>query len=157
MLVFGVGYWLLRFVTPVLGGVTVALIGKVADLVVLGVVAGAALVYGQVRMGRGSAGETSLAPTDGPADTANGQRSAHDRLPAMFWIAVVPVGLLDTGANVAYNVGITQGLTSVVVVLSSLFSAVTVLLAWAFLRERLAAWQWAGVLSILVGIALVNL
>ncbi len=73
-----------------------------------------------------------------------------------FWLFVAPVGLLDTAANVAYNLGITVALTSVVVVLASLFSAVTVLLAWIFLREWLAGWQWLGVTAILVGIALVN-
>jgi drug/metabolite transporter (DMT)-like permease len=65
--------------------------------------------------------------------------------------------LLDTAANIAYNIGIATALTSVVVTLSSLFSAVTVLLAWVVLRERLALWQWAGVLTILLGVLLVNL
>ena len=59
-------------------------------------------------------------------------------------------------ANVAYNLGITVSLTAVVSVISSLFSAVTVLMAWVFLRERLARWQWAGVGAILVGIVLVS-
>ena len=74
-----------------------------------------------------------------------------------FWLWVVPVALLDTAANIAYNIGITTALTSVVVTLSSLFSAVTVLLAWVVLRERLALWQWVGVLTILLGVLLVNL
>ena len=73
-----------------------------------------------------------------------------------FWLWVIPVALLDTAANVAYNLGITVSLIAVVSVISSLFSAVTVLLAWVFLRERLARWQWAGVGAILVGIALVS-
>jgi drug/metabolite transporter (DMT)-like permease len=34
---------------------------------------------------------------------------------------------------------------------------VTVLLAWMFLRERLASRQWCGVAAILAGITLVNL
>jgi drug/metabolite transporter (DMT)-like permease len=73
-----------------------------------------------------------------------------------FWRWAVAVAVLDTAANVAYNLGITISLTAVVSVISSLFSAVTVLLAWFFLRERLARWQWAGVAAILVGIALVS-
>jgi drug/metabolite transporter (DMT)-like permease len=73
-----------------------------------------------------------------------------------FLVWVVPVALLDTTANLAYNLGISTALTSVVSVLSSLFSAVTVLLAAIFLGERLARWQWAGVGAILLGIALVG-
>jgi drug/metabolite transporter (DMT)-like permease len=67
------------------------------------------------------------------------------------------VALLDTAANVAYKIGIATTLTSVVVTLSSHFSAVTVLLAWVILRERQARWQWAGVFAILLGVLLVNL
>jgi drug/metabolite transporter (DMT)-like permease len=68
----------------------------------------------------------------------------------------VPVALLDTAANIAYNLGIAGSLTAVVSVTSSLFSVVTVLLAWVLLRERLVRWQWAGVAAILVGIALLS-
>lgn len=135
MLTFGVGYWLLRFVTDPLGGVTVAFIGKLADFAVLVVVALVLLVRRDLS-GRGAT------------------QTSH---PAAFWLYVVPTGLLDTAANVAYNLGITVALTSVVVVLASLFSAVTVGLAWIFLRERLAPWQRAGVGAILIGIVLVNL
>jgi drug/metabolite transporter (DMT)-like permease len=73
-----------------------------------------------------------------------------------FLVWVAPVALLDTAANIAYNLGIATALTSIVSVLSSLFSAVTVLLAALFLGERLARWQWAGVVAILLGIALVS-
>ena len=82
-------------------------------------------------------------------------RVGHVASPS-FWAWVVGVALLDTAANIAYNLGITISLTAVVSVISSLFSAVTVLLAWIFLRERLARWQWAGVAAILVGIVLVS-
>lgn len=73
-----------------------------------------------------------------------------------FCLWMLPVALLDTTANVAYNVGITTSLTAVVAVISSLYSVVTVLMAWLFLRERLARWQWVGVAGILIGIALVS-
>jgi drug/metabolite transporter (DMT)-like permease len=69
----------------------------------------------------------------------------------------VPIGLLDTGANVSYGLGLAGAYVAIVAVLSSLFSAVTVLLAWVVLRERLALNQWLGVLLILVGVALVSL
>lgn len=69
---------------------------------------------------------------------------------------VIPVALLDTAANISYNLGITVSLTAVVSIISSLCSAIMVLLAWMFLRERLARWHWAGVGAILEGIALVS-
>jgi len=71
-----------------------------------------------------------------------------------WWLA--PVGLLDTLATGAYTVGLAGPAPSVVAILGSLFSAVTVLLAYVVLRERLARWQWAGVAVILVGVALVS-
>jgi drug/metabolite transporter (DMT)-like permease len=133
MLTFGVGYWLLDFIVPTLGGVTTAFIAKVGDLLVLGVI----VLFLAWR-----------APRKPQPDL---------RLSQPFWLWVIPVALLDTAANIAYNIGIATALTSVVVTLSSLFSAVTVLLAWVVLREQLALWQWVGVLTILLGVLLVNL
>jgi len=149
MLLFGAGFWLLRFVTPALGGVTVALIGRLADLMVLAALALLLLLARIVR-------SPVASPLDGPRPSVADVVPTERRMSPAFWLFVVPVGLLDTAANVAYNLGITVALTSIVVVLASLFSAVTVLLAWIFLRERLAGWQWIGVIAILVGIALVN-
>jgi drug/metabolite transporter (DMT)-like permease len=133
MLTFGVGYWLLDFIVPTLGGVTTAFIAKVGDLIALGAIA----LFLARRAPRKPQPEMHLSQP--------------------FWLWVIPVALLDTAANIAYNIGITTALTSVVVTLSSLFSAVTVLLAWVVLRERLALWQWVGVLTILLGVLLVNL
>jgi uncharacterized membrane protein len=73
-----------------------------------------------------------------------------------FWMWIIPAGALDVSANIFYNIGVTRALTSIVVTLSSLFTAFTVLLAWIFLRERLVRQQWAGVALILLGIVLVN-
>lgn len=145
MVVFGVCYWALRYPVAALGGVTVVFISKVADMVVMLLIALVGLALYRLR-------------TSGKPDT--NEQSAPwyvIRKPApSFWLWVVGVALLDTAANIAYNLGITISLTAVVSVISSLFSAVTVLLAWVFLRERLARWQWAGVAAILVGIALVS-
>lgn len=63
----------------------------------------------------------------------------------------------DTLAWLAYIAGSRTSFATVVTALASLFSVVTVLLAWRFLRERLAAYQWAGVVAILLGILLVSL
>lgn len=145
MLLFGGAYWALRFVVPALGGVTVAFIGKVSDLIALLLLALAATLLQRRRTPRSPASPPLLL-----AQPATGQRN-------IFLLAVIPTALFDTTANIAYNLGITGSLTSLVAVLSSLFSAVTVLLAWIFLRERLSRWQWVGTLAIFVGIALVSL
>ena len=77
--------------------------------------------------------------------------------PRSTWRWLGPIGVLDVGAYLAYNAGVASDYVAVVAVLSSLFSAVTVLLAWVVLRERLAPGQWLGILLILVGVALVGL
>jgi drug/metabolite transporter (DMT)-like permease len=76
--------------------------------------------------------------------------------PRAVWPLVAGVALFDSGAFVLYNLGIASALTAVVSILSSLFSAVTVLLAFVFLRERLAPRQWAAVLVILAGVGMVS-
>lgn len=66
-------------------------------------------------------------------------------------------GLLGALAYAACSVGFATGQVAVVTVLSSLSSAVTAVLGAAFLGERLAPRQWAGIAAILLGIALINL
>jgi drug/metabolite transporter (DMT)-like permease len=67
------------------------------------------------------------------------------------------LGLMDTAAFVANNLGLQTGHVGIVTVLSSLFAAVTVLMGYLFLRERLQRNQWFGVLLIFVAIVLVSL
>lgn len=55
-------------------------------------------------------------------------------------------GALDVAANVLYLLAVRQGLLSVVSVLSSLYPASTVVLAWIILRERFAPMQRLGLL-----------
>lgn len=63
---------------------------------------------------------------------------------------------LDTAGFLAFNSGLATAYVSVVTALASIFSAVTVLLAWVLLRERLAASQWAGVAAVIAGVLLVS-
>jgi drug/metabolite transporter (DMT)-like permease len=63
---------------------------------------------------------------------------------------------LDTMGFLSYNTGVLTSYVSVVTALASIFSAVTVLLAWLLLRERLAAGQWAGVAAVLTGVLLLS-
>lgn len=136
---FGVAYWALRFVVGPVGGYTAAFIGKVSDLVALVLVGTVAIVF-----------LTRKTPTRGRDVQLMGRPEPR------FLLWVVPNAVLDTAANVAYNLGITTSLTSIVSVISSLFGAVTVLLAWIFLHERLSGWQWLGVAAIFAGVALVS-
>jgi drug/metabolite transporter (DMT)-like permease len=85
------------------------------------------------------------------------RRTPPARLSGATWGLVIGVALLDTLAFVAFNLGLGTAYTSIVTALASLFSAVTILLAWGLLRERLAPGQWVGVGVILAGVLLVSL
>jgi drug/metabolite transporter (DMT)-like permease len=74
---------------------------------------------------------------------------------AVWWF-LAGVGLLDTSAFLANNLGLKTGHVAVVTVLASLFGAVTVLLAWIFLREKLQRSQWLGIFLIFVGVVLIS-
>jgi drug/metabolite transporter (DMT)-like permease len=74
----------------------------------------------------------------------------------IWWLLLV-VGLMDTIAFVANNAGMGTGHVAVVSVLASLYGAVTVLLSWIFLRERIERTQWFGIFLIFVGVVLVSL
>ena len=144
--IFGATYWAQRYIVAQLGGVQTAFVGKATDFAALSLIVvvgwAARRFVGAPALAEGSAlpALRSLAPRAG-----------------IFWLWLIPGAILDVIANVAYNIGVTDALTSVVATLSSLFTAVTVMLAAVFLRERLTRIQWSGVALILFGIALVNL
>jgi drug/metabolite transporter (DMT)-like permease len=80
------------------------------------------------------------------------------RLPrGNVWWLLAAVGFMDTAAFVANNAGLKTGHVSVVSVLASLYGAVTVVLSWIFLRERLERSQWLGLVLIFAGIVLVSI
>jgi drug/metabolite transporter (DMT)-like permease len=85
-----------------------------------------------------------------------GRKSAPVQISGAIWPLVLSAALLDTVAFLAFTAGIGSTYTSIVTALASLFSAVTVLLAWMVLRERLTLGQWMGVGVILVGVLLVS-
>ena len=63
-------------------------------------------------------------------------------------------GLLDMLANLLYLLATRQGPLTLVVTLSALYPASTVLLARVLLQERLSGRQWAGVSVALMAIVL---
>ena len=77
--------------------------------------------------------------------------------PGSIWWLLAALGVMDTTAFVATDVGLGLGHVSVVSVLASLYGAVTVLLSWIFLREHMGRTQWLGIALIFVGVVLVSL
>ena len=73
------------------------------------------------------------------------------------WWMLAAVGFMDTAAFVSNNAGLHIGPVSVVSVLASLYGAVTVLLSWIFLRERLERSKWLGIVLIFIGIVCVSI
>jgi len=69
---------------------------------------------------------------------------------------ILGVGLLDTSAYVLNNFGMQREQISVVSVLASLYGAVTVGLAATILGEKIARWQWFGIVAIFAGIVLIS-
>jgi drug/metabolite transporter (DMT)-like permease len=69
------------------------------------------------------------------------------------WVPVVAaIGLCDVAANVLFALASGQGLLSLVSILGSLYPVVTVVLAYAFLHERLTRLQLGGIAVALVGV-----
>ena len=127
---FGLMFWWLGFhVIPLVGGAASVWIVRLTSLCTLALAAKPA--GKSVRLPRGS----------------------------VWWLLLV-MAVLDTSAYVSNNTGMGLGHVShvaVVSVLSSLYGAVTTLLAWIFLRERLERSQWLGVFLLFIGIVLVSL
>ena len=71
-------------------------------------------------------------------------------------VALGGIGLLDLGANAAYNHASTIGELSSVAVASSLYPVVTVMLAALLLGERVQGVQRAGVVVALAGVLMIS-
>ena len=78
--------------------------------------------------------------------------------PAWHLVGALAAGIaiVDSLAWLAFNNGERLQFTTVVTSLASLFSVVTILLAWLLLKERLARVQWIGIAVILLGVLLVS-
>ncbi len=77
------------------------------------------------------------------------------RLPAQVTALAIVAGVMDMLANALYLLATRQGPLSIVVTLSSLYPASTVLLARIVLGERLHLWQITGVGCALAAVGLI--
>ena len=80
-------------------------------------------------------------------------RSEVPVLPLRWWPILLVQGCLDTGGLLFLLLGSRGTDTEITAVVASGFGAVTVLLAWYFLKERMSWIQWIGVGLVFAGTA----
>lgn len=79
------------------------------------------------------------------------------RLAAGAMPLAIAAGLMDMGANIAFLLASRSGMLTLVAVISSLYPAPTVVLAWLVMREKLSWLRVAGLALSLPGVALISL
>jgi drug/metabolite transporter (DMT)-like permease len=76
--------------------------------------------------------------------------------PGRWWPILAVQGLLDAGGYALLYAGSGGAGAELAAVASSGFGAVTTVLAWGLLRERIGAAQWAGIVLIFAGVAVLS-
>ena len=80
-------------------------------------------------------------------------RRTAPRVPMKWWPLLIGQGCLDAGGYLFLFAGSHGDGKEIAAVTGSAFGAVTVLLAWLVLRERISGRQWLGVLLVFICIA----
>lgn len=85
-----------------------------------------------------------------------GMLTRQMELPILNQVPIIALaGVFDTGGNVFYALATRIGRLDVSAVLASLYPAITVMLAWIILKEKLAIRQWIGVLLAMIAVILI--
>ena len=84
---------------------------------------------------------------------AFGQRQSF-RVPLRWWPPLAAIGILDSAGIVMLVIGVAGEGAALAAVASSAAAVVSVLLARIFLREPVPAKQWAGVVLVAIGVAM---
>ncbi len=74
-----------------------------------------------------------------------------------IWIYLLAIGLIDAFAFLAYYIGVSMDYLSIVSPISTCYPAVTIILAYIFLKERVRSIQKFGIFLILSGLILIAL
>ena len=128
-------------------------LGPVLPLIVLKIMATASALIGS-SIAFGAKNKSQTANT---VDESSSSASLPDIGSPILWMALaITVALLDSFAWLSYSAGDRTGSTTIVTALASLFSVVTILLAWLLFKDRLARLQWAGIAIILAGVLIVS-
>ena len=78
-------------------------------------------------------------------------------VPRASYARIALLGLIDVSGVFAWFMGLREGFVSIVSPISNSSSAVTIILAYAFLGERLLLHQKIGIIAIVIGIAALSL
>ncbi|MBI5060886.1 MAG: DMT family transporter [Candidatus Aenigmarchaeota archaeon] len=73
------------------------------------------------------------------------------------WKYLIVIGLIDAAAFLAYYIGVSMDYLSIISPISTCYPAVTVVLAYVFLKERIQNSQKIGIFLILAGLILISL
>jgi drug/metabolite transporter (DMT)-like permease len=81
----------------------------------------------------------------------------RETLPSMKGTPIALIaGLFDAGGNIFFMLAKHYTRLDVAAVLASMYPAITVILAWLVLREKVCASQWMGVVMCILAIALIG-